>query len=439
MREVIETLVADSLAEPLVEPTPRRVRLPALPGKADVVVGMRRSGKTWLLFDQMRRLLAEGLDRSRMLYLNFEDERLLPMTAGDLALVPEAYFRRHPENHDRPCWFFLDEIQNVAGWERFVRRMLDQRRHRFVLTGSSATLFSGEIATSMRGRSLTTELLPFGFDEWLRHHGLAIPERWPPPAGQRARLERAFLDYLDVGGFPEVQGVEAALRRRILQDYVHAVLLRDVAERHRIVNVAILRALARQLLAGPAAAYTVNRLFHALKSQGLRVSKDAVYEHVRQIEDAYLFCSMEVDDESERVRQSRPRKCEVIDPGLARAVSWRAAQDRGHLLENVVYLELRRRGAEPRYVVTRAGHEVDFLARWPDGSRELVQVCESLARPDTRERELRALEEAFAEGRAGRAVVVTLHEEETVRVKRRSVRVVPAWRWMLEARGAVER
>ncbi len=201
----IEALIADFQEREIPRVTPRSLSLPSLPGKADVVIGMRRSGKTWFLYQQIEDRLAQGIDRSRLLYLNFEDERLLPLATSDLSSIPEAFYRRFPAGREQPCWFFFDEIQNVPGWESFVRRLLDTERISLVLTGSSARLLSREIATSLRGRSLATEILPFSFAESLRHEGLEPPASWPPGAKARSLLEhrlRALPGDRGVSGGP---------------------------------------------------------------------------------------------------------------------------------------------------------------------------------------------------------------------------------------------
>jgi len=429
---VIEALIADFQEREIPRVTPRSLSLPSLPGKTDVVVGMRRSGKTWFLYQQIGDLLAQGIDRSRLLYLNFEDERLLPLETPDLSRIPDAFYRRFPASREHPCWFFFDEIQNVPGWETFVRRLLDTEKISLVLTGSSARLLSREIATSLRGRSLATEILPFSFAEALRHEGLEPPATWPPGARARSLLEHRFERYLETGGFPEVQAIPRDLRVRVLQEYVDVVIFRDVVERHGVENLQALRYLERSLLASPAGRFSVSKLFNDLKSQGVKVGKDTLYENLAQLEDSFLLFTVPVASPSVRVRQVNPRKCYPVDPALSAALSFRASEDLGHLLETVVYLELRRRGRSLGYVTTRSGYEVDFLAEDSGGSRELVQVCADLEAPSTRQRELRALEEGMKETACEKATVITMREEGSAEVGGRTVRIVPAWRWLLE-------
>jgi predicted AAA+ superfamily ATPase len=430
--EVVDGLIADFQERELPRVTPRSLSLPGLPGKADVVIGMRRSGKTWFLYQQIEERLASGIGRERLLYLNFEDERLLPLAASDLSQIPEAFYRRFPASREQLCWFFFDEIQNVPGWEVFVRRLLDTEKIALVLTGSSARLLSREIATSLRGRSLSTEILPFSFAESLRHAGVELPASWPPGARMRSLLENRFLQYLEMGGFPEVQAIPQDLRIRVLQEYIDVVIFRDVVERHGVDNLPALRYLERKLLASPSGKFSISKMFNDLKSQGMKVGKDTLYEYLAHLEDSFLLFALGVASPSARVRQVNPRKCYPIDPALAAAVSFRASEDTGHLLEATVYLELRRRGWSLSYVATRSGYEVDFLAENPMGARELIQVCADLDDPATRQRELRALEEGLKETGCEQATLVSLREEGSAEIGGRPIRIVPAWRWLLE-------
>ena len=432
MKDLIDRFVFESRSRAFPALTPRRVRLLGLPGKVDAAIGMRRSGKTWLLFERIHALVAKGVPRERILYVNFEDERLRPLSAGDLQEFPEAIYRLTPEARDQTCYFFLDEVHIVPGWEQFVRRLCEGTKAQIAITGSSAALLSREIATSLRGRSLATEVLPFGFDEALKHAGIEPPNRFPVPARTRSTLERAFGRYMEMGGFPEVQNYPPEARIRLLQEYAQVAVFRDVVERHAVTHVHALQQVVRQLLAAPAQPLSVNKLFQSLKSQGFRLAKDALYADLRHLEDAFLIGAIEIDSTSARVRMTNPRKCYLIDHGLAHAFSLRAAANPGHLLENIVYLELRRRGFDLAYALTASGKEIDFVARRAKTDPEMIQACADMRDPRTRQREIAALEEGFREGRAKRGTIVTLREEETLTIGRRRVRVVPAWRWLLE-------
>ncbi|MEN8150292.1 MAG: ATP-binding protein [Planctomycetota bacterium] len=428
MQDTIDRLIDDFHERSMPSPLSREAELPRLPGKANVVIGMRRSGKTWFCFQEMRRLLADGVERERILYVNFEDERLLPFATGDFQTLLDTYFRKFPSFREGGAHLFLDEAQRIDGWELFVRRVLDSEKLDVVVTGSSSRLLGSEIATALRGRSLTTEIFPFDFTEFLRWNDVD-PEPRTLGTRTRSRLERMAGVYLEQGGFPEVQGLDAHLRRQVLRNYVDVVILRDVIERHGIGNVAALRAMIRHIMSAPANRFSVNRFYNTLRSQGVAATKNALYDFLEHLVDAYLFFDVPLHSRSENVRRVNPRKLYVIDPGLLEAMSPPTAADRGARLENLVFLHLRRSGHRPEYYLTKSGREVDFVVT-PEGrgARRLIQVCWDLADPDTRAREVTALREAMRELRIRSGTIVTWLDEDS---SEEGIRIVPVWRWLL--------
>lgn len=395
-RDVLRQKIVDGLDASPPRLTRRDVHLPRIPGKAVAVIGMRRAGKTSFLWQELAERQAAGVPREGLLYLSFEDERLAGMTAGDLDIVVEEYYRLQPGWRDRQrVTFFFDEIQVIPGWETFARRLLDSEQVDLFLAGSSARLLSREVATSMRGRAVEAVVYPFSFREALRHQGRE-PEKPPQrlTKAERSHLEKALLDYLQAGGFPEAQGLAARDRHELLRGYVDVVLLRDVIERHAVSHPVALRWMVRQLLGNPAGAFSVNKFYGDLKSQGIAIAKDTLHSYLAHLEDTFLLRALSIATDSERRRMVNPRKAYPIDPGLIPVFDRSGKANLGHALETCVLLELDRRGAEVSYVHTPDGREVDFLARYPSGSEELIQVCASLDDPVTREREIRALVEA---------------------------------------------
>lgn len=429
MRDLAERLVADFFERRLPALSPRHVELPRLKGKADVLVGMRRSGKTWFLYQLIQELEAAGVGRDRVLFCSFDDERLLPLSTRDLHHIPDAFFRANPQAHSKRCYFFFDEIQRVDGWEFFVRRLLDTVNAQIVVTGSSARLLGREIATQLRGRSLSTELFPFSFAEFAGYHGTALPDRLPGSA-RRSSIENTLDGYLARGGFPEIQPLDEHLRIRVLQEYVNVAVLRDVVERHGISNIAPLRYMIRHLLANPGGLFSINKFYHDLRSQGLAVGKNTLHEYFNHLSDAYLFFPVEIFSESQRARMVNPRKTYPVDPGLATAFSRTPLRGRGHLLETAVFLGLRRLTEDISYYRTASGREVDFAARDAAGRLALIQAALHLDDPQTRERELSALVEAMAEQNLRKASVVTLGDSETLKVNSGTINVIPAWQWL---------
>jgi len=250
-------------------------------------------------------------------------------------------------------------------------------------------------------------------------------------------LEHCFDRYLQTGGFPEVQTVSDELRTRILQEYLDVVLFRDVVERHAVTGTTVLRQLVRRLVRSPAATVSIHRLYNDFRSQGLPISKDSLHAYVAYLEDAYLLFLVSLHSKSEARKTVRPRKCYLIDHGLARATTCFRAEDTGHYLENIVYVELRRRGLPVGYYLTQSGFEVDFAIVAEGKPIELLQVCAHLGDAKTKERELRALREAITETGATSATVITLHEQGRLDIAGANVRIEPAWRWLLPGSGTL--
>lgn len=414
--------------------TPRDARLAPVPNKVHAVIGMRRSGKTTFL-RQLMDAQRTQVPPERAVYLSFDDDRLAELQLAQLGFLLEEYFRRHPELRGRePVHWFLDEIQLVSGWERFVRRLLDSERMEIVVSGSSARMLSREVHTSLRGRGLATVIRPFSFREFLRHRGeepADHPRTWT--ARTRSAIEKRFREFLLHGGFPEVQGLPLALGVELLQGYVDTVLFRDVIERYGISQVAALRWLVRHCLRAPAGHMSVHRLHQDLKSQGHGVAKDALHMMLGHVIDGFLLSAVPLATDSERQRNSNSRKLYPADPGLIRAFDASGRSNVGHALETCVFNELERRGAEVGYVKTEGGSEVDFLARYPDGAQELIQVCADPADDRTRTRELRALTEAAVLHPRARPLLLVLDRDGVASLTHETFQITAAYEWMLGA------
>ena len=428
--EKLNAALSETVAPTL---TPRDARLPAVANKVHAVVGMRRVGKTTYLRQLLQARRATG-PSERAVYLGFDDERLADLDAGQLGFLLEEYYRRLPQLRGQSVvLWLLDEIQLVPGWERFVRRILDTERVEVVVSGSSARLLSREVHTSLRGRGLATVIRPFSFREVLRHRGeepTEVPGRWT--AALRSLVEKRFREYLVEGGFPEVQGLAAPLRLEVLQSYVDGVVFRDVVERYGVTQLAALRWLVRQCLRNPAGAFSVHRLHGDLKSQGHGVGKDALHQMLGHLIDAFLISAIPMATESERQRNSNPRKLYPADPGLIRAFDASGRTNLGHALETAVLNELERRQADLGYVRTVGGFEVDFIARHPAAGEQLIQVCADPTEPTTLDRELRGLQEAAKDHPRAERLLLVLDRDAVSLVKVPKVRVVPAYQWMLE-------
>ena len=420
LKRVFREQLADSARRQLPRFTPRRIHgRVRMPGKATAVVGMRRVGKTTFLHQLRAERIAAGVPKERLPYVSFEDERLAGLDGARLHLLLDEYYRQFPvldDGGDASCpgtrpvvTWHLDEIQVVPDWERFVRRLLDTGDAEVVVTGSSAAMLSKEIATALRGRAWQAPLHPFSFAESLEHQGRPAPDSADPLTGpERASLERAFLDWLGEGGFPEAQGLDRPTRHQLLRDYVDVAIYRDVLERHQVRNAPALRWLVRHLLGNAAGRFSIQKFYVALKSQGIAVAKDTLHELLAHLEDCFLVRAVQIESASVRQRMVNPRKAYPADTGLIPVFDRAHRANTGHALETAVLIELERRRCEVSYVRTPEGYEMDFLARSPDGREELIQVCADLSDSATASREFRALAAAGVQFPQARQRLLTL-------------------------------
>ena len=440
-RRVFTEQLAESMRLCPAPLTRRRVFGPVqLPGKATAVIGIRRAGKTTFLHQIRQEHIGRGVPRECLPYLSFEDERLAGLEASQLGTLVDEYHRRFPDASSAAVKWHFDEIQTVPGWERFVRRLLDTEGNDVVVTGSSAALLSREIATALRGRAWQVLIHPFSFEEALRHQGRSIPAGVDAAlltGRDRSRLERHFLDWLEIGGFPEVQGVAAATRHRLLRDYVDVAMLRDVVERHDVRNVAGLRHLVRHLLGNAGSSFSVGRFHGVLRSQGIAIGKDALHQFLAYLEDCFLVRTLWMETASERQRMVNPRKVYPVDPGLIPVFDRTGRANTGHALETAVLVELERRGYEVTYVRTPEGYEVDFFARGLGGECQLIQVCADLSDAATAAREFRALAAGALLFPRARQRLLALTRDRLPPTAPATVEVQAAYEWLLAPPGKV--
>lgn len=384
--------------------TPRLASFPEARNLIKVATGMRRAGKTYFMLQKILELLNAGVPLESILYLNFEDDRLLPMNYQAMGKLLDEFYTLYPENHTRECYLFLDEVQNIPDWAIVVRRFFDSKNVQIYLTGSSAKLLSTEIATSLRGRSLATEILPFSFTEFLKAHNVTLPKQ---PWGKKSldEMRKQLLLYFQIGGFPAVQFLSPPEQQETLQGYVDTVIFRDIVERHKITNISLLRYTVNTLLKNSGAPFSINKFHNNISSQGHKISKDTLYNYLSYAEDAYLIFAVPHFAQSVRIMQTMPKKVYAIDSGLLLANTFNLTDNYGKLLENLIYLDLRREGKDVFYYKTKSGFEIDFVATSRAAKPEIIQAVWDASDAVTLEREERALREAEAElGIKGRII-----------------------------------
>ena len=395
--------------------------------KIITIIGPRRAGKTYFLFQIIKKLLAKGGDITDIIYINFEDERILPMAPEDLQQILNAYFELYTAK-SKPIIFF-DEIQNVNGWNTFVRRLNDQGLSIF-LTGSNSRMLGREIATALRGRTLTYEIFPFSFREFLTAKEITIQEN-VIYGKTRHRINQLYEEYLFSGGYPEITFIEEkSTKGRILQDYFNAIFYRDLVERYRIENSGLLRQWLNALMMNLSSPGSFNKIQNDFRSRGMKLSRATLSSYARYVEDIFFGFFIELYSESVRKRQINPKKFYLIDQGIHNYLTLRFTENRGRILENLVFLELRRRGFHTFYYKTGGGHEVDFLLKDNRGWK-LIQVCHDLSHIETFTREKKALLSGLHELGLQTGIILTEHEKREEKIKDCTIRVMPVWEWLL--------
>lgn len=426
-KETLKYVLAQSAVRPLPPATPRTLELPLESSKVVALVGIRRSGKTFLLYETIRRLVARGVDRRQLLYLNFEDDRLLPIHARELDLILRAHDELYPEVSGRRRYLFFDEVQGVPSWEAYLRRLHDTEDARLFVTGSSSHLLSRELATGLRGRSVSFEVFPLSFPEFLRFRGL---EHKPYSRTSESRMAAALEEYLSTGGLPEVVLADESMRPRILKEYVDLVFYRDLVERYSIGNPLVMRLLLRQCLGHPASLFNVHKLYQDFRSQGRALSKDTLYNYLGYLEQSYVVFPLPVAERSLRKQAVNPKKLHAIDWALAYPFVAEPRIDVGRKLETAVFLHWRRHREDLGYLAGE--REVDLVVN-RDRPEHLINVAYSVSASETWAREIAALEEAGA--RFPRAKRVLVAHEVGTRRPPAGIRVTDAWRYLMNTPG----
>jgi predicted AAA+ superfamily ATPase len=406
----------------------RNYEVTVLPRKAVTILGVRRAGKTTFLkqiWDQIR----DEQKNCVQFYLNFSDDRIANLKAEQLQLILDAITEIEPEIQTKKLYLYLDEIQLINSWEFFVDRLLRRKNTQIFLSGSSAKLLSQEIATEMRGRSISIEITPYSFKEFLQAKKVkfATVDR---TSTQRIKLEKEFQFYLLNGGFPETVSLSKISAIPIVQEYLHSIFYRDVVERHNISDPNRLFFLLKSLIQQSSSLYSVNRITDKMKSLGYRIDKSTVAMAIQWFNDAFCLFSIPCFSESIQKQQINPKKIYSIDNGLIQAIQT-VKIDYGHLLENLIFQELKRRFTRPIfYFKTSDSFEIDFLVESNSGHRELIQVCYDLSEDDVFEREIRALEKASEELGIKKLKVIYVRTSDIKKFST-NIEFIQAWRFLL--------
>lgn len=392
--------------------------------RAISIIGPRRAGKTYLMFQVMRGLIDKDTEKKRLLYINMESDLLIGCGLSDLRSMLELFFEIYPENKNEKVFLFLDEIQIIPGWEKFVRSVMDTENIQIFISGSSSKLLSKEIATSLRGRTIPYYVYPFSFREFLRAKGFKIETYL---SSSQKSLILNHLDKFLKGSYPEVVFFEEE-KEKILTEILDVTIYRDVVERFKVKNIKVLKLLLKNLIAS--AYFSVHGFYNYLKSLGIKVSKNTLYSYIDNFSDAMVLFTLRRYSESYKKKEQTIPKPYFVDNGL---LVINGIESKGRLMENVVFLELIRRGftTENNLFYFNPQKEVDFVLKEGGKIARLIQVCYDIDDFNTKERELSALAKAGEELKCSDLLVITYDYERVEKYKGRELKFVPLWKWLL--------
>ena len=428
-KELFKTLIALIQAELPFDRMEREMVIPEDPDSIITVPGVRRAGKSSLLMLAVNKLLATGIKKEQILWINFDDERLSGMQTEELDEVLSAYREMFPDINMKDVYMFFDEIQSVVGWDLFVLRVFKSYCPHVYVTGSNAKLLSQEISTALRGWTLDYEMLPLSFSEYCRFTGIDAHSYLE---SDKAKRYTAMENYIHGGGFPQVVLTpDKSTKLKRLQGYFNTMLLRDLVERHKIRNIEGLRYFLKRIMLNLTKTTSINGIFNDMRSSGANVNKDDLYDWADWAVEAYMFVRFPKYSASLVKENQSLRKYYVIDTGMRQAVLMPQSTDNGKLLENIVALDLfRRRGGDRKIFYWMEKHECDFVLQRNELVEELIQVCWALDE-DTRQREIDGLKEAAKGAKCNKLTIVTRDQQETIEENGYTIEVVGIEEWLL--------
>ncbi len=403
----------------------RKIKVDIERKKAALLTGIRRAGKTYRMFLKIKDLKEEDV-----FYINFEDERLLNPTIDDLSqLVPTI---KETFDVNEPIYLFVDEVQRIDGWERWARRLAEDDSVYLTISGSSSQLLSREIASSLRGRTLTTHIFPLDFQEFLDFKGLDFENiSHVKYSKEKPKLRKHFNEYLKFGGFPEIVLEKKEKRKlKILREYFSTIVARDLIERYSIEKVNVLESLMKLLVNNFSRLISFSKTRNWLKSMGLKVSKNTIANYFSYLKSSYFLFDVTIHSRSVKDRLQYPRKVYLIDNGFATSLTERFSSDRGWFFENLTAVTLYRKTVstpqKELHYWKKDGKEVDFVVKEGMDTKELIQVCSDL-NVDTKEIEVNNLLAASKELGCNNLTVITDDLDDEEEIDGKKVNFVPLW------------
>lgn len=392
------------------------------------ISGPRRAGKTFICFQIIEEIMKKGIPKENILYINFEDNKLIGANSNDLEKLLETYFELYKVDKNKKIYLFLDEIQTVKNWDSWVRKIHDiNKKIKLVLTGSSSKLLSKEISTILRGRVLNKEIFPLSFKEIVFWKGLKYNLKTISHSEDKIEIKKLFNKFIQEGGYPALI-YQKVNKEEVLQSYYESMIFKDIVERYKIEDVKKIKMLSSLILESISRDISYNKLANKLKSLGMNTSKNTIIEYLSYFEDAYLYFQNIKYEYSQGKQLGSIKKVYFIDNGMLNAVSFKFSKDLGKLLENLVFLELRRRNKKIFY--NRDNHECDFIIQEKERVVQAIQVTENM-NSENEKREIGGVLEAMKKFNLDEGFIITLEEERDVKIEKKIIHVLPVWKWLL--------
>lgn len=430
LRNIFQSIIALHQEEIPLSLHERSLQLPLNKQRIVTVTGVRRCGKSSLLHLTINRLLASGVDKEQILYIGFDDERLANMDVSDFDEILQAYRLMYPDRPLSSVYMFFDEIQIVKGWELFVLRVYKSYCKNVYVTGSTAQMLSGEMSSALRGWPDEYTEYPLRFKEFIAFKGVKANRYTEEGAALMANM---FKSYLLTGGFPQAVLANVETERvKLLQAYFNTMLFRDMIEHYNIsASPSVVRYFLKRVFNNITKPSSVNNIYNDLKSQGLKLSKDSLYQWLDYACNIFLLHKVPKYSKSIIKQSTSLSKYYVVDFALAKSVLLPQSEEKGKALENAVYMHLARHLNENEQIYYfNEGAECDFVIANDEGVKELIQVCWELDEFNT-PRECGGLCAASAATGCKKISIVTCNQAQSIHYGDLQINVVAAWDFML--------
>lgn len=400
------------------------------------ITGARRSGKTYRTYQYIAEKLEEGVSIENICRIQFHDHRLKNITSSELSNINDAYFVLYPNKLNRETVYFVfDEIHRIEGWEDYILYLLDNPLHKVVITGSTSKLLAGEIATGLRGKNFSCQLFPFSFSEFLRWHKI---ESSVIGSDQKNKVRHYFEQYLSQGGFPGLLELPGEKRSEMLQTYWDTMILRDIIEAHPKdnINIVTFNCFADHMITRTSCPATISKIAAEMELQGHRFSADTLYRYLKYLQEAFIIYTVSFFSKSQKIIDRNYKKVYAIDWALSHAVSSGEGMSNSRRLENLIFLELKRRNFSISYYKTQDNYEVDFVIKEKGkDSVILIQVAYTVGAPGVIEREIRSLAASAVFLKSKSNIILTCDDRlESIVSEGVTIEILPVWEWLLHSK-----